>query len=146
MPRQKIKDEDKYIIDKKTGCWNWIKSIGNDGYAIQRFRNKDDIKKYGCKGTHAHRYIYKKYVKDIPKTLVLDHLCKNIKCVNPEHMEITTQKKNIRRSNVTKVSYNDISLIKNLYKKGYTQRELALLFKINQSQVSRLINGLRGLK
>lgn len=45
----------------------------------------------------AHRVIYENHKGPIPDGLVLDHLCRNHKCVNPDHLEAVTQKINTIR-------------------------------------------------
>ena len=41
--------------------------------------------------TYAHRWAYERYVGPIPKDMVIDHLCRNRRCVNPLHLEAVTQ-------------------------------------------------------
>ena len=45
----------------------------------------------------AHRVAYEKAYGPIPEGLVIDHLCRNGLCVNPEHLEAVTRKENILR-------------------------------------------------
>lgn len=46
----------------------------------------------------AHRLAYELiHAAEIPADLVVDHLCRNTLCVNPEHMEIVTQSINASR-------------------------------------------------
>ena len=35
----------------------------------------------------AHRFFYQYLVGEIPKGLVIDHLCRNLRCVNPDHLD-----------------------------------------------------------
>ena len=74
-------------IEKFNGCWNWISFI-NRGYGY--FWN-------GKKSVRAHRYAYETFVERIPTGLVLDHLCRNTRCVNPGHLEAVSIKENILR-------------------------------------------------
>lgn len=61
------------------GCWNWSGTINNTGYG--RFF-------IGRKGVYsAHRYSYAAFKGDLNPKLVIDHLCRNRVCVNPEHLE-----------------------------------------------------------
>lgn len=46
----------------------------------------------------AHRVAYALLVGPIPEGMVIDHLCSNRSCVNPEHLEPVTQDENVRRS------------------------------------------------
>lgn len=73
-----------------TLCWEWLGWETNSGYAQFRI----GIKKY-----LVHRISYEMYKGIIPKYYEVDHLCKNKKCVNPDHLESVEGKENNRRSN-----------------------------------------------
>jgi hypothetical protein len=45
----------------------------------------------------AHRFAYENLVGEIPDGLALDHLCRNPRCVNPDHLEPVTHAENVRR-------------------------------------------------
>lgn len=45
----------------------------------------------------AHRVAWELLVGPIPEDLELDHLCKNPRCVNPNHLEPVTHAENCRR-------------------------------------------------
>lgn len=42
----------------------------------------------------AHRLYYQLVRESVPDTLVLNHKCNNPPCINPDHMEVMTQKEN----------------------------------------------------
>ena len=69
-------------------CWEWTGTHSGMGYG----RFLLDGKKY-----LAHRMSYILYRGKIPEGLVLDHLCRNPSCVNPDHLEAVTNKENINR-------------------------------------------------
>jgi len=79
------------------GCWIWTGAIiKNRGYGVFNLRGK----------THSvHRLLFAHYYSGIPignKTgkNVLDHIkCDTVNCVNPEHLILTSQKKNVLRGN-----------------------------------------------
>lgn len=75
-------------IKDDSGCWIWQKSK-NRGYGTTSFEGKV---------YSAHRLAYLSYYGSIDKDLVIDHICRNPSCVNPEHLELVTQKENIARA------------------------------------------------
>lgn len=46
---------------------------------------------------YTHRLAYTLWVGDIPDGLVIDHLCRNRACCNPEHLEPVTTRDNLLR-------------------------------------------------
>lgn len=86
--------DEKFVIDP-SGCWVWIGACDTLGYghiaAPEHNRN-------GGKLGRAHRVAWALYKGPIPEGLVIDHLCKNRFCVNPEHLEPVTFKENLDRS------------------------------------------------
>ena len=69
-------------------CWNWLGPLNERGYG--QFR-------VGQRMIRAHRVLWEWLVADIPEGLVLDHLCENQRCVNPDHLEPKTQRANVLR-------------------------------------------------
>ena len=79
----------KYLSISETGCWEWNGCCGKDGYG-QFWDGKRLVK--------AHRFSYEYFNGiTIPDGLESDHLCRNRKCVNPNHIEPVTRSENIRR-------------------------------------------------
>lgn len=79
----------KFITDE-SGCWLWTATINNKGYG-QFYSQERRTKVY------AHRWSYEHNVGPIPEGLVIDHLCRTPRCVNPEHLEPVTFAENLRR-------------------------------------------------
>ncbi len=48
----------------------------------------------------AHRYSYIERYGPIPENLEIDHLCRNLLCVRPSHLEAVTHQENVLRGNV----------------------------------------------
>jgi hypothetical protein len=71
------------------GCWEWLATGHPRGYGY--FWPKGRVWIY------AHRYSYELFVGPIPDGLKLDHLCRNPKCVRPDHLEPVTQRENVLR-------------------------------------------------
>lgn len=89
-------------VDKTEACWTWTGSIDQHGYGYFRTNGR----RYA-----AHRFSYLLARGDIPKGLVVDHLChgwdtnckaegnwcRHRSCVNPDHLEAVTQRENLLR-------------------------------------------------
>lgn len=74
--------------DARTGCWNWTGATSTDGYG--------NVKWFGTSYS-THRLAYQANVGDVPEGLELDHLCRNRRCCNPQHLEAVTHAVNIAR-------------------------------------------------
>lgn len=86
------------IPEPNSGCWLWVGYNQPLGYG--RFRVKG-------RKTLAHRFSYELHLGCIPNGMVLDHLCRNPSCVNPEHLEPVTQKSNSLRGLRNQFFLND---------------------------------------
>lgn len=88
--KRKINIEERFFskIEKTNSCWNWIGGLNTTGYGVF-FNGKKIVK--------AHRFMYELVKGDIQKGLQLDHLCRNTKCVNPQHLEAVTPQINVLR-------------------------------------------------
>ncbi len=74
---------------QESGCWEWQAQVKDTGYGIF-YDGKHQVR--------AHRYAYEHFNNvSVPEGLEIDHLCRNRKCVNPEHMEIVTHQENVVR-------------------------------------------------
>jgi hypothetical protein len=67
-------------------CWEWSRYRTNRGYGKVGFR--------GNTGALAHRVVWELLIGPIPDGLVIDHLCLNTACVNPDHLEPVTLAEN----------------------------------------------------
>ena len=72
--------------EQTNGCWNLIShSLSTQGYPSIK-RNE--------KRSNAHRFIYEECFGWVPRGMVVRHKCDNRLCINPEHLELGTQKDN----------------------------------------------------
>jgi len=78
-------------IDVTDARWTWTGRLGDDGYAQLDKPGKHNGQVSG------HRFAYTLLVGPIPEGLVIDHLCRNHACVNPDHLEPVTQRENMLR-------------------------------------------------
>lgn len=77
----------KFTISQN-GCWEWIAYIDNNGYGRISINSKSRL---------AHRVMYMITNKKLNKSLEIDHLCKNRKCINPKHLEEVEAIENTKR-------------------------------------------------
>ena len=69
-----------------TNCIESKKGITNNGYSRIRVNDKN---------IQAHRWAWELVNGQIPDEFVIDHICRNRKCVLPEHLRMVTQQENI---------------------------------------------------
>ena len=84
----------KFEVNPVTLCWEWTAYLTQAGYPqIGEHRAVRP----------AHRVGYEWFVGPIPSGLELDHLCRNTKCVNPDHLEPVTGAENLRRARAARL-------------------------------------------
>lgn len=71
-------------------CWIWKGNFGSNGYGQISLNDKT---------ISAHRVSYLIFKGDLIDGLVIDHICRNIKCVNPFHLRQITNSENIYTEN-----------------------------------------------
>ena len=107
-----------------TPCINWPKYIGKNGYGRKYLNGKM---------LNAHRAIWIEANGPIDMGLVVDHICKNKKCVNLKHLRLLTQSQNIHGLELaTKCQAGHLMSGQNLYIKPNKTRncmECARLYR-----------------
>ena len=124
-PNQKHFIYDRILQKDKEECWPFKGRLNDKGYGQFDIDNKCIL---------AHRFIYELEYGTIPTGLEIMHSCGNRACCNPEHLKAGTHAENMktRRSKLTK---DEIAEIRD---SGLSQYDLAEIYNVNQSTISRI--------
>lgn len=83
--------------DAPGGCWQWISTAERKGYAVVWAWDKV---------RYAHRVSWVLAGRELADGMVLDHICRNTKCVNPDHLRMVTPKVNGTENNLSPIARN----------------------------------------
>lgn len=81
-----------WSLDAATGCWVWNGFVRPNGYGHSCYKRKT---------TMAHRVAWFLYRGPIPDGMVLDHICRNRGCVNPDHLRVVTPGQNATENSLS---------------------------------------------
>lgn len=118
----------------KTPCWIWQRSLGGGGYGHFWLNGRTQ---------RAHVYYYEQKYGPVPNGLELDHLCRQRRCCNPDHVEAVTHVVNARRGAKTKLTEEQRAELKRLYVRGKYrsgQECLGRLFGVSASAVRDVVS------
>jgi len=146
------------LVSKTPYCWIWQGGTDKDGYAKTWYKGKN---------LRVHRVIWSiTNSKTIPKNMVILHTCDIPSCVNPNHLQLGTQKENMmdkkrkgrcatgdnngmrkfpkllagEKCGTSKLTEKQVLEIRDKHKNGITGRELAKQYMVWPSQISNIIN------
>ncbi len=123
-------------VEKATDdlCWLWMGAKTGNGYGAIKV---DQI-------THlAHRFSWELHFGTIPNGKLIRHKCDVRNCVNPNHLEIGTQKDNVMDMIVRgryvgkRLDPIGIEFVRHWLKRGHTQKSIAEAFGISRPSISR---------
>jgi hypothetical protein len=75
----------------ETGCWEWTGSIDEKGYGRITLGSRADGTR---RPERVHRASWELFRGSIPPGMTIDHLCRNRRCFNPEHLRVCTAVEN----------------------------------------------------
>ena len=111
------------ICNTTDHCLLWPGSV-NSGYGFF----KENYIYYS-----VHRLAYELTYGEIPTDLVIDHLCRNTLCYNPEHLEAVSIRENILRG----IGHAAINALKIFCINGHEFTEDNTLFRYDRSNGTR---------
>lgn len=128
-----LKQTLSYAVDPVTHCWNWTKGVSGTGYGIAWFEGKL---------LSAHRLSYTLHKGQIPDKFDIDHLCRNKRCINPDHLEAVSHAENNRRGSSTKLNEMQVRRIKFSLRNGlFTQAMLARFYGVSDRTIRDIKTG-----
>ncbi len=75
----------RIIPNPQTGCWEWT-GAQRKGYGQVGWQRRVVV---------VHRLVWQTLRGPIPEGLVMDHLCRNRCCCNPDHLRVVTGYENV---------------------------------------------------
>jgi len=131
-----------------TTCVEWTKAKTKAGYGL-RWVGNGKIK-------YVHRIVMEeKMERELDSKEIVMHSCDNPSCYNIEHLSVGTTADNLADMRKkgrgatgtmlpqTRLSKNDVSKIRELRNSGERVKDIATLFNVHQSHISKITAGQR---
>jgi hypothetical protein len=117
----------------QTACWIWRRSLSKKGYGTK-------CKGDGYSGTQqAHIWYWEQKNGPVPDGKMLDHLCRQRACCNPEHMEPVTNAENVQRGEIAVLTTEGVREVRARAAYGEKQINIALELGISPTTVSMIV-------
>ena len=138
-----------YTVNPDTGCWEWNRSLGHNGYGRKYADGKND---------YAHRVVFRMFKGPIPEGKEVCHTCDNRKCIRPDHLYAGTHRENqldafskgrlhvpapvARESHhKAKLTEEAVTDIRERVRGGTSSGQLAKEYNVNLSTIRRVVRG-----
>lgn len=142
--------DEKWEAVTESGCWIWTGTSAGDRYGSFHFPDYPTKSETPRRMVSAHRaalFIYEGIVPDVGLEVL--HSCDVGFCCNPAHLSVGTHQDNMTdmvnkgRSpqNKRKLSDEEITEAKALRAKGIQVKDIAEIFGISSSHMSRVTQG-----
>lgn len=89
--------DEKWMPEPNTGCWLWLAQTSQSGYGQMNV---------GGESKRAHRVAWELYCGPIPPGMVIDHICRQTLCVNPDHLRVVTPRVNALENSASRAALN----------------------------------------
>lgn len=103
--------EARTIPEPNTGCLLWTGAPESSGYGRVNVDGRSEF---------AHRYAYRRVFGEIPKGLLIDHICHTPACVNVDHLRTVTHQENMMNRSGPTVS--NVTGVRGVDKRGEKYR------------------------
>jgi len=90
------------------------------------------------KSKSAYVVFYERTHGPVPHGLILDHVCRNPRCVNPAHLEAVTYAVNNQRGSAAKLSDGKVAAIRLALQGGAKRRALATAYGVSYATIEEI--------
>lgn len=134
---------ERTVVTELGPCWEWQGCRTPIGYGQLRVKGR---------GMIASRAAYTAWVDEIPDGLYVCHACDNPPCINPSHLYLGDQSRNMgdcdargrtphgTRNGHARLTDADVAMIRVLVNGGSTQAAVARAYGVDPSHVSRIMS------
>ena len=88
---------DRYTQKMPEGCWLWLGALDSDGYSMVKWAGKP---------LRGYRAALMLEGIEVALGQVVDHVCRNRRCVNPAHLRVVGQSTNATENSVGPTAKN----------------------------------------